>query len=161
MNPFKFGFIGSSDTHTGASEVEESSFSSKLGLMSGTPEQRGSLPRIGIGAEIGYQVMKAMGRGGSQIRIGGDIYAAGWTPTFGASGLAAAWAEENTRSSLYRAFRRKEVFATSGPRIRIRLFGGYDFDEDMLTEADGIERAYAQGVSMGVSFPLSLRLMAN
>ena len=149
LNPFKFGFIGSSDTHTGASEVEESSFSSKLGLMSGTPEQRGSLPRTGIGAEIGYQVMKAMGRGGSQIRIGGDIYAAGWTPTFGASGLAAAWAEENTRSSLYRAFRRKEVFATSGPRIRIRLFGGYDFDEDMLTEADGIERAYAQGVSMG------------
>jgi len=90
-----------------------------------------------------------MGRGGSQIKIGGGIYASGANPTFGASGLAAAWAEENTRESLYSAFRRKEVFATSGPRIRIRLFGGYDFDESMLTTADGIERAYAQGVTMG------------
>ena len=114
MNPFKFGFIGSSDTHTGASEVEESSFSSKLGLMSGTPEQRGSLPRTGIGAEIGYQVMKAMGRGGSQIRIGGDIYAAGWTPTFGASGLAAAWAEENTRSSCTGRFEEKKYLRLQG-----------------------------------------------
>jgi hypothetical protein len=148
-NPYQFGFIGSSDTHTGASEVDEQYFSSKLGLLSGTAEQRGSVPRDGIAADIGYQAMKVVGRGASQIKISGRIYAAGANPTFGASGLAAAWAEENTRESLHSAFRRKEVFATSGPRIRIRLFAGYDFDEDMLTAADGIERAYAKGITMG------------
>ena len=148
-NPYQFGFIGSSDTHTGASEVDEANFHSKLGLLSSTAEQRGSVPRTGPAAEFGYQAMKVVGRGGSQIKISGGIYAAGANPTFGASGLAAAWAEENTRESLYSAFRRKEVFATSGPRIQIRLFGGYDFDESMLDAADGIERAYAQGVTMG------------
>ncbi|MDP6827687.1 MAG: DUF3604 domain-containing protein [Pseudomonadales bacterium] len=148
-NPYQFGFIGSSDTHTGASEVDEQDFSAKFGLLSGTAEQRGSVPQTGVTAEVGYQAMKLMGRGRSRIRIDGAIYTAGWTPTFGASGLAAAWAEENTRESLYSAFRRKEVFATSGPRIRIRLFAGYGFDESMLTAADGIERAYAQGVTMG------------
>ncbi|MEL0153631.1 MAG: DUF3604 domain-containing protein, partial [Halieaceae bacterium] len=148
-NPYQFGFIGSSDTHTGASEVNEQHFSSKLGLLSGTAEQRGSVPRTGLTAEFGYLAMMVVGRGGSQIKISGGIYAAGANPTFGASGLAAAWAEENTRESLYSAFRRKEVFATSGPRIQIRLFGGYDFDESMLDAADGIERAYAQGVTMG------------
>jgi hypothetical protein len=148
-NPYQFGFIGSSDTHTGASEVDEQDFSSKLGLLSGTAEQRGSVPQTGVAAEVGYQAMKLMGRGGSRTRINGSIFADGANPTFGASGLAAAWAEENTRESLYSAFRRKEVFATSGPRIRIRLFGGYGFDESMLTAVDGIERAYAQGVTMG------------
>ena len=148
-NPYQFGFIGSSDTHTGASEVDEQDFSSKLGLLSGTAEQRGSAPQTGITAEFGYQAMKLMGRGRSRTKINGSIYADGANPTFGASGLAAAWAEENTRESLYGAFRRKEVFATSGPRIKIRLFAGYAFDESMLTDADGIERAYARGVPMG------------
>lgn len=148
-NPYQFGFIGSSDTHTGASEVKEQDFSSKLGLLSGTAEQRGSVPQTGVAAEVGYQAMKLIGRGRSRTRIDGGIYAAGWTPTFGASGLAAAWAEENTRESLYSAFRRKEVFATSGPRMQVRFFAGYGFDESMLTAADGIEQAYAAGVSMG------------
>jgi hypothetical protein len=148
-NPYQFGFIGSSDTHTGASEVNEQYFSSKLGLLSGTAEQRGSVPQTGVAAEVGYQAMKLIGRGRSRTRIDGGIYAAGWTPTFGASGLAAAWAEENTRESLYSAFRRKEVFATSGPRMQVRFFAGYGFDESMLTAADGIEQAYAAGVSMG------------
>jgi hypothetical protein len=148
-NPYQFGFIGSSDTHSAASQNVESNFVSKLALLSATAAQRGSVPQTGLSAEIGYQVMKALGRGSSRIKINGDIYSGGAAATFGASGLAAAWAEENTRESLYSAFRRKEVFATSGPRIRIRLFGGYGFDEGMLTEADGIERAYATGVTMG------------
>ena len=148
-NPYQFGFIGSSDTHTGASEVDEQDFSSKLGLLSGTAEQRGSVPRTGLAAEFGYQASKVMGRGGSRIKISGGIYADGANPTFGASGLAAAWAEENTRESLYSAFRRKEVFATSGPRIKVRFFAGYGLDESMLSATDGIERVYAQGVTMG------------
>jgi len=148
-NPYQFGFIGSSDTHSAASQNSESNFVSKLALLSGTAEQRGSVPQTGLAGEFGYQVMKVLGRGGSRIKINGDVYSGGAIPTFGASGLAAAWAEENTRESLYNAFRRKEVFATSGPRMQIRLFAGYGFDESMLTEADGIERAYAQGVTMG------------
>ncbi|HIL99132.1 MAG TPA: DUF3604 domain-containing protein [Pseudomonadales bacterium] len=147
-NPYQFGFIGSSDTHSAASQNDESNFVSKLGLMSGTAAQRGSVPQTGLTGELGYQAMKFVGVG-SRIKIDGDIYSGGATPTFGASGLAAAWAEENTRESLYSAFRRKEVFATSGPRMQIRLFAGYGFDEGMLTEADGIERAYAAGVTMG------------
>ena len=148
-NPYQFGFIGSSDTHSAASQNSESNFVSKLALLSGTAEQRGSVPQTGLAGEFGYQVMKVLGRGGSRIKINGDVYSGGAIPTFGASGLAAAWAEENTRESLYSAFRRKEVFATSGPRMQIRLFAGYGFDESMLTEADGIERAYAGGVTMG------------
>jgi hypothetical protein len=152
-NPYQFGFIGSSDTHSAASQNNESNFVSKLGLLSGTAAQRGSVPQTGLAGEFGFQAMKVMAkvRGGSssRIKINGDIYSGGATPTFGASGLAAAWAEENTRESLYSAFRRKEVFATSGPRMQVRFFAGYGFDESMLTTADGVERAYAGGVSMG------------
>ncbi|HIL18103.1 MAG TPA: DUF3604 domain-containing protein, partial [Gammaproteobacteria bacterium] len=149
MNPYQFGFIGSSDTHSAASQNVESNFVSKLGLLSSTAEQRGSVPQTGLAAEFGYQAMKVVGRGSSRIKINGDIYSGGAAPTFGASGLAAAWAEENTRESLYSAFRRKEVFATSGPRMQVRFFAGYGFDESMLTAADGVDRAYAAGVSMG------------
>ena len=82
-------------------------------------------------------------------RINGKIYDRGPNALYGASGLAAVWAEENTRESIYRAFRRKEVFATSGPRIALRFFAGYSFDKTMLDSADGVQRAYAAGVSMG------------
>ena len=152
-NPYQFGFIGSSDTHTGASQNVESNFVSKLGLLSGTAEQRGSVPVSGLAGELGYQATRVLAKfsGNPVLRVktNGRIYTAGATPTFGASGIAAAWAEENTRESLYSAFRRKEVFATSGPRMQIRLFAGFGFDESMITDADGVEQAYAKGVTMG------------
>ncbi len=158
-NPFQFGFVGSSDTHSAASQNIESNFTSKLGLLSGTAAQRGSVPQTGLAGEFGYLTMKVAAKlrpsplgNSSRIRINGDIYSGGSTPTFGASGLAAAWAEENTRESLYSAFRRKEVYATSGPRMQVRFFAGYGFDESMLTAADGVEQAYAGGVSMGGTF---------
>ena len=66
-----------------------------------------------------------------------------------ASGLTGVWAEENTRDAIYRAFRRKETFATSGPRITVRLFGGYGFDDTLLTQTALLEEAYTRGVSMG------------
>ena len=155
-NPYQFGFIASSDTHSAASQNNEADFASKLGLLSGTAEQRGSVPRPGLSGELTYYGTKiasnlyATTNGKSMyVKINGAVYSNGAGPTFGASGLAAAWAEENTRESLYSAFRRKEVFATSGPRLQLRFFAGYEFDETMLTSADGVARAYAQGVSMG------------
>jgi hypothetical protein len=155
-NPYQFGLIGSSDTHSAASQNNEADFASKLGILSSTAEQRGSIPTTGLAGELSYYGMKTaltlrpspMGKN-LRIKIDGDVYSGGAGPTFGASGLAAAWAEENTRESLYSAFRRKEVFATSGPRLQLRFFAGYNFDESMLTSADGVARAYAQGVSMG------------
>ncbi|MDC0172819.1 DUF3604 domain-containing protein [Gammaproteobacteria bacterium] len=155
-NPYQFGFIGSSDTHSAASQNDETLFVSKLGILSSFPEQRGSVPIKGIDGPLAYYGSKILAEvnptplGKSlYVKINGDIYAGGATPTFGASGLAAVWAEENTRDSIYSAFRRKEVFATSGPRLRIRFFAGYDFDQSMLTDADGVDQAYAKGVSMG------------
>ena len=155
-NPYQFGFIGSSDTHSAASQNDEALFVSKLGILSSFPEQRGSIPIKGIEGPLAYYGSKILAEvnptplGKSlYVKINGNIYAGGAMPTFGASGLAAVWAEENTRDSIYSAFRRKEVFATSGPRLRIRFFAGYDFDQSMLTDADGVDQAYAKGVSMG------------
>ncbi|MDC0013496.1 DUF3604 domain-containing protein [Pseudomonadales bacterium] len=156
-NPYQFGFIGSSDTHTGASQNVESDFVSKLGLLSSTAEQRGSVPASGLAGELGYQANRVLAKFGGnpalRVKVNGKVYTGGATPTFGASGVAAAWAEENTRESLYRAFRRKEVFATSGPRMQIRLFAGFGFDASMLTAADSVEQAYAKGVTMGGTMP--------
>jgi hypothetical protein len=104
---------------------------------------------------LNYYGMKLLSQFGgitgsrNRIKIAGDVYSGGAAPTYGASGLAAVWAEENTRESLYRAFKRKEVYATSGPRLKIRLFGGYDLDRELLTAADGIAQAYERGVPMG------------
>jgi hypothetical protein len=66
-----------------------------------------------------------------------------------AMGLAAVWAEENTRADLFDAMRRKETFATSGPRIRVRFFGGWEFEPASLERPDRIANAYATGVPMG------------
>jgi hypothetical protein len=65
--------------------------------------------------------------------------------------LAAVWAEENTRQSIYAALRRKETFATSGPRMRLRLFAGYDLPADLTQRPDGVAYAYANGVPMGAN----------
>ena len=143
-NPYTFGFIGSSDTHTAAAEVNESNFVSKLGLLSATPELRGSVPFSPlVGAAAGLVA------GNLTAEVDGQRYMGGSSPTFGASGLAAVWAEENTREAIYEAFRRKETFATSGPRMRLRFFGGYDFTPEMLNRDNVVLEAYANGVSMG------------
>jgi hypothetical protein len=144
VNPYTFGFIGSSDTHTAAAEIEEDNYVSKLGLMSATADLRGSVPFSPL-----MSAFLAVAGGDATIEVDGQRYMGGSTPTFGASGLAAVWAEENTRDSIYDAFRRKETFATSGPRIRLRFFGGFDFTPSMLDRSDVVSTAYASGVSMG------------
>ena len=73
--------------------------------------------------------------------------------TWGASGLAGVWAEQNTRESIYDAFRRKETFATTGPRIRVRFFASYGFGDDPLEDVELVEKAYEHGVPMGGDLP--------
>ena len=99
VNPYKFGMIGSTDSHTGMSAVEEDRFAGK-GQHDATPEQR---PHpTGLGSSKGWDM--------------------------GAAGFAGVWATENTRQALVEAFKRKEVYASTGPRITVRFFGGYDFE---------------------------------
>jgi hypothetical protein len=150
-NPYAFGVIGSSDTHTGAAQNDESNFSSKLGILSADSQLRGSVP---FGAIEGLMFNTAAPQ--AMTEVDGETFVGGAQPTYGASGLAGVWAEENTREAIYAALRRKETFATSGPRMRLRFFAGYGLAEDLLESADGVARAYANGVTMGADLAPNL-----
>lgn len=143
-NPYRFGFIGSSDTHTGAISDDETDFFSKVGLLDSSGELRGSVPL----SEETEKLVREAGRVNIK-EVDGKAYSSGAFETWGASGLAGVWAEENTREAIYNALRRKETFATSGPRIRLRFFAGYGFDQAMLNDPNVFVRAYAEGTSMG------------
>ena len=152
-NPYKFGMVGASDTHTGAISDDESDFHSKVGILDGTAVARGSVP-------ISDQQVQDL-TGGNAIRqlsfkkIGDRNFNNTIFNTWGASGIAAVWAEENTRDSIFDAFRRKETYATSGSRIKLRFFGGYDLDQSMLSKEDLVKEAYKKGVPMGQDLAVS------
>ncbi|MBO6506181.1 MAG: DUF3604 domain-containing protein [Kordiimonadaceae bacterium] len=120
-NPFKFGVIGSTDSHSGLASADEDNFWGKMARDS-TPETK---KNFGIGRR----------------RVNG------WN--MAAQGLAAVWAEENTREAIFAAFKRKEVYGTTGPRMKVRFFGGWDFSA--LDEQYGnlAEVGYRDGVPMG------------
>ena len=130
FNPYRFGLIGSSDTHNAAGSFEEDNYWSKVGLVDATPQLRGSAPL-------------------PEPAQDGSLYLDSVAATWGASGLAGVWAESNTRQAIYDAFRRKETFATSGPHIRVRFFAGYALQETMADAPDRIAAAYEAGVHMG------------
>ncbi|MEO9468200.1 DUF3604 domain-containing protein [Parasphingorhabdus sp.] len=133
-NPFQFGLIGSSDTHVVGGSFDEKNFWSKIGVVDGTPEARGSIPPGGKKSWDGVTV---------------DPRAANWFSRWGASGYAAVWAEENTREAIFDAMRRKETYATTGTRMKLRFFGGFGFDETMLDDPNMVRKAYTGGVPMG------------
>jgi hypothetical protein len=145
-NPYKFGMVGASDTHTGAISDDESNFTSKIGIFDGTPEGRGSAPLTGENLEL---VLNAPIRQLTLKKIGDRYFNNAVFNQWGASGLAAVWAEENTRNSIFEAFRRKETYATSGTRIKLRFFAGYDLEASLLDSDDVIKQAYEKGVPMG------------
>ncbi|WP_428819059.1 DUF3604 domain-containing protein [Microbulbifer sp. MCCC 1A16149] len=127
-NPFKFGFIGDSDTHNGASAIEEDNYTGKFGFEI-DPKHRLEGPP-GVDAA-----------GAKQVR------------SFSSGGVAAVWAEANTRDGIFEAIQRKETFATSGPRLKVRFFGGFDMSGVSLGSENGVKQAYAKGVPMGGDLP--------
>jgi len=145
-NPYKFGLIGSSDSHVGGPSDTEEVYFSKVGLLDGTAELRGSIPFNRF-----YGTFLRIVRPNIFKEVDGRNYFAvsERLVNFSASGLAAVWAEENTREAIYDAFRRKETFATSGPRIKVRFFAGYDLENSKLDDYSLIQDAYAKSIPMG------------
>jgi len=119
-NPYRFGFVGATDGHIGMSSVEEDNFYGK----------------IASDAKLSQHLPTQR-----------PVIFPAWEMS--ASGLTGAWAEENTRESIFAALKRKEVYATTGPRIALRVFGGFEFE---AADADAIDIAsvgYAKGQPMG------------
>ncbi len=139
FNPYKFGLVAASDTHNAGGPIDERRYFSKAGIADGTPEARGSIPPGGAGhwSVSGQQ----------------DVFESQFA-AWSASGLAGVWAEENTRESIYAALRRKETFATSGPRIRVRFFAGAKLADALLTDPAATQFLYDTGVPMGGELPL-------
>ena len=148
-NPYKFGLIGSSDTHTGGGSFDESNYWSKVGLLDGDAENRGSVPLTEENVDRLEEYMRAFNQPISTISLEQGEYANTGFTQWGASGLAAVWAEENTRESIFNAFRRKETFATTGSRIAVRFFAGYDLFNIDLNSESLVSEAYEKGVTMG------------
>ncbi len=124
VNPYKYGQIGSTDSHTSMPAVEENNFFGKHSGVEPSPERAG---HVTLGGE------------------NGKIY--GWQ--MASSGYAAVWASENTREAIWDAMKRKETYATTGPRMLVRFFGGWEFvPEDAQSRLPG-RVGYTKGVPMG------------
>ncbi len=119
-NPYKFGMIGSTDAHTAMASAEEDNFHGKTA--------HDSIPKNRFDEFIGVK------------NFGADMSAAG---------LAGVWAEENTREAIFAAFKRKEVYASTGPRIRVRFFGGWKFQKKHAKATKLAEHGYVKGLPMG------------
>ena len=145
-NPYKFGLIGSSDTHVGGGSDNEEVYFSKIGVLDGTPELRGSIPFNRF-----YGAILKIARPNSIAEVDDKNYMAFSKRliNFSASGLAGVWAEENTREAIYDAFRRKETFATSGPRIKVRFFAGYELSDAQLNSQNLLSELYKNAAAMG------------
>jgi hypothetical protein len=119
-NPYRFGFIGSTDTHNSTpGHTRERPFVGHTGTNDDTP---------------------------TDLTTSGNI-------VFNPGGLAGVWAVENSRDAIFDALRRRETFATSGTRIRVRMFGGYGFTAGLCADPRLVERGYREGVPMGAVLP--------
>lgn len=123
-NPFKFGFIGGSDVHNSLTSIEEENFFGKTVIQEPRPTRWKHVAKQGFGKTR-------------------------YTWHYNAAGYAAVWATENTRQALWDAMFRKEVYATSGSRMKVRFFGGWDFSARDAKRRDFADVGYARGVPMG------------
>jgi Protein of unknown function (DUF3604) len=124
-NPYKFGFVAGSDSHNTGAPYRQNNFYGGHGINDGTIETRMS----------------------GHIFTGSDVR---WESP---AGLSVVWAEENTRASIWDAMHRKETYATSGVRIKLRFFGGWDYKDGILGDQDWVKQAYAGGATMGADLP--------
>ena len=148
-NPYKFGLIGSSDTHVAAASFDESDFWMKVGVLDGTAENRGTVPLSEENIGRLEEYMQAFNQPDSTKTLEQGEYANTGFTQWGASGLAAVWSEENSRDSIFNAFKRKETFATTGTRMAVRFFAGYNLEKIDLDSDSLISEAYESGVTMG------------
>ena len=124
VNPYKFGLVGSTDSHTSLTTADDNNFFGK-----NTPSEPSA-------TRAEHPFMKA--------KLATIM---GWEQT--ASGYAAVWATDNTRAALWDAMKRKETYATTGPRMTVRFFGGWDFVEGDAEASDIAKTGYGKGVPMG------------
>jgi len=123
-NPYKFGFVGSTDSHTSLSAVEEENFFGKAANAEPSPSRiQHPFMKTDKGVFEGYELV--------------------------ASGYAAVWARENTREAIFDALARKEAYGTTGPRITVRFFGGWEYTREDLNSRQPAFRGYEKGVPMG------------
>lgn len=125
VNPYKLGMIGSTDSHTALSTADEDNFYGKFAVNEPSNHARATQPQ-----NLGTAVSERFG----------------WH--YLAGGYAAVWATANTRAAIFDAMMRREVYATTGPRMQVRMFGGWDFS-DADWRGDWVKAGYARGVPMG------------
>ncbi|MCL7957249.1 MAG: DUF3604 domain-containing protein [marine benthic group bacterium] len=126
VNPFKLGIVAGADAHTAFSDNEEFNYTGVHAGTDDTPEKR---------------------LAGAQQTAGEPAL------NFGSPGATGVWADENTREGIFDGIRRKETTGSTGPLIRVRVFGGWDFADGDLAAADWVSRAYDRGVPMGGDLP--------
>ena len=127
VNPYKYGMVGSTDSHVSLTTTREENYFGKL------PNEEPSAKRTSLPFLTDKKT--------------GDVIVSTWQ--LGASGLAAVWARENTREAIFDALARKEVYATTGTRMTVRVFAGWDFQPDEVLRPDFAAQGYARGVPMG------------
>jgi Protein of unknown function (DUF3604) len=127
LNPFKFGMVGSTDSHTALATAREDNYFGKMAKVLPS-DHRAEAPVIKSPTDPKLS------------SLGGET---------GAAGLAAVWARENTRKAIFDAMTRKEVYATTGSRIAVRVFAGWDFQANEVERQDFAKQGYARGVPMG------------
>jgi hypothetical protein len=120
-NPYKFGVVAASDSHNTVASYVQSDYHGGHATLDATPKAR-----LAGKTELGMEVVK-----------------------LSTSGLAGVWAEANTREAIFDAMRRKETYGTSGVRIKVRLFGGWNYKDQVFEQSDWVKTAYRDGVPMG------------
>ena len=132
VNPYKLGMIGSTDAHTSLATTREENF-------------WGKAPHLEPAADRWEHVIIAS--------LAGDDNLSSYSYETIGSGLAAVWARENTREGLFDAMQKKETYATTGTRIIVRFFGGWDYGTDEVFRPDAVSIGYRKGVPMGGDLP--------
>jgi hypothetical protein len=147
-NPYKYGVVGASDIHNGLSTSDESGMASgPFGIDPHTMLPKGDAAKRALG------IIKTPALLDMDAIVNHAPQTLEKPLVFSSAGITGVWAEENNRNSIFAALKRKETFATSGTRIRVRMFSGWNFDSKMIENGDWVGKAYAEGVAMGGDLP--------